>query len=59
MKIDSPVAPRKRIAGTLHARGNTPPAFPIGENLPREKAAEGEIVGLHKNSGQQDYKGER
>jgi phage baseplate assembly protein gpV len=60
VKIDSTVAPtNKRIAGTLHARGNTHPAPSSGENQSREKAAEDEVAGQHKNSGEKEQKGER
>jgi hypothetical protein len=60
VKIDSTVAPTsKRIAGTLHARGNTHPVPSSGENQSRVKATEDEVAGQPKNSGEKEHKGER
>jgi hypothetical protein len=56
MKPDSNAAPMgKRIAGTLHLRGDTHPP-PKGEGPPKENSAEDEVAGGHTNSGQKDDK---
>ena len=53
--------PRKtsRISGTLHKPEHAQPAPRKDVNLPKEKAEESEVSGMHKNSGQKDHKGAR
>ncbi len=55
MKFDSTAAPTgKRIAGTLHTPRDSHPAPSRNESLPTKKAAEGEVAGQPKSSGQKD-----